>query len=153
MELYQVNWSWSKDTERFLRNITSGKTVLSLPCGMSKVGSVRADLDPKTKPDIICSLFYPPFKPLSFDTVICDPPFNYFNKFAWMLPLSDLAKDEFILCSPKILPRLKHFSRTLYATIQRNNFFIRNWIYFKRRSARIKSYRWLMKTQQTTLYK
>jgi len=60
VELYQLNWSWSKKTDKFLREITTGSTVLNMPCGMSKVGTTRADLDKSVKPDIICDLFHPP---------------------------------------------------------------------------------------------
>lgn len=40
IQVYQVNWSWNKDVDKWLRKISIGRT-LNFPCGMSKVGDVK----------------------------------------------------------------------------------------------------------------
>ena len=87
-QLYQVNWSWSHDLDDVLEKKFKGLTILNFPSGKSRIG-LRADLDPTVDPDILADLFLPQenFKPGSFEVVICDPPFQYYNKFKWVLDI------------------------------------------------------------------
>jgi len=120
-EAYQVNWSWNKKTDKWLQKMCIGRT-LNFPCGMSKVGDVRADLDPSVKPDVIADLLNPikwPWKRLEFDTVVCDPPFSFYSKFKWIFRLRDLTKRRIILSTPAMDIRLgKQWKREIWATSQ-----------------------------------
>lgn len=73
-----------------------------MPCGKSRAGDVRADIDPQFKPDVICDLFRPPFKHQSFDTVICDPPFAIYCRQKWALKIADLARKKVVLACPPV---------------------------------------------------
>ncbi|MFA7398394.1 MAG: hypothetical protein WC046_07915 [Candidatus Bathyarchaeia archaeon] len=99
IESYQANWSWTRHTEDWLKSqIEKGQTVISFPCGMSKIG-LRVDLDRKVKPDIIADIYHPPFKRYAVDVVISDPPFNMYGKgkkWFWVA-LADIARHKLIL--------------------------------------------------------
>lgn len=45
------------------------------------LGDIRADLDPAVFPHVICDAARLPFSDQSFDSVLCDPPYN--GKFRW----------------------------------------------------------------------
>jgi hypothetical protein len=81
--LYTVNKVlWSDSIQDFLPSLFSGRT-LHVCCGKSLLGDVRLDLDPENNPDIICDAadMKQFVKNNSFDTVLCDPPYN--GKFQW----------------------------------------------------------------------
>src|SRR5438094_1208238 len=40
------------------------------------LGDIRADLDPAVFPHVICDAARLPFSDQSFDSVLCDPPYN-----------------------------------------------------------------------------
>ena len=84
-----------------MRQQAEGYT-LNLPCGKSLVGNVRADIDPQFRPDVVCDLRRPPFKPGSFDTVICDPPFSLYNRFAWAWTIIRLARRKAMFSCPPV---------------------------------------------------
>ena len=106
---YQPNWSWDDHIEARLKKLCIGRT-LNFPCGMSQIGDVRADIDPNTNPDVIADIMKPfeTFKKFEFDTVLCDPPFKYFNKTGWVHEISKLAKKRVIFCSPNVAIHLKN---------------------------------------------
>lgn len=134
LKLYQPNWSWSDDTERWLRKMCIGYT-LNFPCGMSRIGDVRADLDPAVEPNFIMDLTKPDhwgFKRYQFDTIVCDPPFSIYsdfnkNKFIWKF--SDIARKRIIFSIPlvdvKISSRI--WKSTYYITKQSGAFYLRLW--------------------------
>lgn len=134
VKLYQPNWSWNDDTDKWLKNMCVGYT-LNFPCGMSKVGDVRADLDPTTNPDFLLDLTQPKtwgFQRGQFDTIICDPPFNMLSDFSrnkFIHVFSDLARKRIIFSLPlvdiKISSRI--WNSTYYITKQSSAFFIRLW--------------------------
>jgi len=131
-QFYQVNWSWNKDIDILLLKKFKNKTILNFPCGMSKIGT-RADLDPSVNPDIIADLMNSDFKPNSFDVVICDPPFKYYNRFKWLLPLANIAREYFILCTPVIFYSFKGFSDPeIIASRQKGNLFCRLFFIYKK---------------------
>ena len=74
---YQTNWSWDYETEKWLEAFCKNKNVLNFPCGSSKIGTVRADADPRIKPDVVCTFENHQFAEKSFDLVIFDPPFRF----------------------------------------------------------------------------
>jgi 16S rRNA G966 N2-methylase RsmD len=71
---------WSDSIQEFLQTLFVGKT-LHVCCGMSLLGDVRVDLDSNHNPDFICDAAKLCFSDDSFDTVLCDPPYN--GKFQW----------------------------------------------------------------------
>jgi len=133
VEEYKIGWTWSHRTEKWLRRkIWQYDSVLNFPCGKSQLGHVRVDIDPQHSPDIIADLHYPPFRNNAFECVICDPPYSLYNHFKWILKMSSIAEKKFILSSPKMVFRLKHFSRQLFATID-NIMWMRTWIFYTRK--------------------
>ena len=83
---------WPKEIETFLATLFIGKT-LHLCCGHSKLGDLRVDSDPLTQPDFLCEVEYIQdyFHDQSWDTVLCDPPYN--GKFKWNhLLLSEIGR-------------------------------------------------------------
>ena len=124
-KLYQANWSWNKNTDSLLNKLCKGRT-LNFPCGMSMIGDVRADIDPKVNPDIVADLLkpYEHFKKLEFNTVLCDPPFSMFNEFKWILKIADLVQDRFILSTPPMVIHLspKRWKKSYFVSEQGNLF-------------------------------
>lgn len=105
---YRPNWSWDYDIERELKKLCIGRT-LNFPCGNSMIGDVRADLDPRTAPDVFADILDPfeNFEEGEFDTVICDPPFSMYQKTGWCHEIAKLAKKRIIFCSPNVAIHLK----------------------------------------------
>lgn len=102
----RANWVHPPDVERWLSKMVTG-TSLNVCCGMSRVGDVRVDISEGTNRTEAGDLFNLRFLPLSFDTVICDPPFEYYNRFKWAQNLGHLARKRLILSVDRSLPRLK----------------------------------------------
>jgi hypothetical protein len=71
---------WPESIENFLATLFIGKTLHAC-CGKSLLGDVRLDLDRETQPDIISDSSKLSFSENSFDTILCDPPYN--GKFQW----------------------------------------------------------------------
>jgi len=71
---------WSDSIQEFLETLLIGKS-LHVCCGMSLLGDYRLDLDISNKPAIIADASRLCFAEDSFDTVLCDPPYN--GKFQW----------------------------------------------------------------------
>lgn len=130
--MYKVNWSWDKSLDLLLSKKFSGKSILNFPCGMSQIGT-RADIDKTTLPDIIGDIFNPAFKTRSYDVVICDPPFSYFNRFKWLLRISNIADKYLVLSTPNICYSFKGFSEPeIYAVRTKGRFFLRFLFVYKR---------------------
>ena len=108
-QLYQANWHWEKEIDSYLLKKFKNKSILNFPCGKSKIGT-RADLDPSVNPDIISDLMNCEFKPNTYDVVICDPPYNYFNRMKWLFPLANIAREYFVLSTPVIFYSFKGYS-------------------------------------------
>ena len=103
--LFKPKWFMGKNIEKKARDLCIGRT-LNFPCGMSQFGDIRADLDHTTKPDIIADLQQIPFKPRSFDTVFCDPPYQFYTSkkisWTWIYQISQIPRQRLILKTPKI---------------------------------------------------
>lgn len=79
--LYRVSKVlWPEEVEEALSGLLIPKS-LHVCCGMSKLGDVRLDNDKKHTPDIIADASSLPFSDKSFDSVLCDPPYN--GKMQW----------------------------------------------------------------------
>lgn len=102
---------------------------------MSKLGTVRADIDGTCKPDIIADYHYPPFRNNSFDVVIMDPVYSDFHSLKWLLGMKDLARTHFVLCTPAIIPMIKGFRRILYFSLKNNGIFIKLFIDYIKKPA------------------
>jgi len=134
VEVYKKNWSWSKDLERWFRHLSKKRYSLNFPCGLSQFGDIRADIDPKVKPDIICDLYNPPFRKGSFTFVLIDPPFRCYNRFKWLADLVNLSTDLVLISTPGIVPFIKGFKKELYSTLERGKFFVRHFVLYKKKN-------------------
>ena len=93
IQLFKKQWRDPKEIEDIVKQYNHG-IVLNMPCGESKIGSIRADIDPKVKPDIIVDMFNPPFKRSYFDMIYCDPPWDIdiFKRRRLAIILTNLLK-------------------------------------------------------------
>ena len=67
-------------------------STLHVCCGSSGLGDVRIDLH--TEADVKADMFHLPFRRETFDTVLCDPPWNlpYHVRFKLLYELRDVLK-------------------------------------------------------------
>jgi len=95
--IYTVNAVlWPKKVEKFVESKLIGNS-LHVCCGKSTIGLVRLDLFDETA-DIKADAAKIPFSDSSFDTVLCDPPYN--GKLQWnhdlLKELSRVSKKRII---------------------------------------------------------
>lgn len=87
---------WPKKVERFVETLFVG-TTLHLCCGKSTIGELRVDLFEKTA-DLKADSAKVPLPDKSYDTVLCDPPYN--GKMQWnhdlLSEMARLAKQRII---------------------------------------------------------
>ena len=140
LQFFEPASRWPYQIEAWLLKYTKGRLTLHIPCGLSKVGDVRADIDSCVKPDIICDIHHPPFRPHTFDLVITDPPWSNFSKQKWIHKLADLTKDEFLLNSPAMMYRLKNFTTKIILITRTNKMFIGIWTRYARKYKIISQY-------------
>jgi len=98
-ETFESEWIDHPDIKELVRSKLTGN-VLNLPCGLSEIGDVRADVDKSVSPDIVCDLTEPPFEKQSFDTVYCDPPYSMFapgQRMSWAKELYSIARKRLIV--------------------------------------------------------
>lgn len=79
--LFKKAWVWSESEEKLYRKLCVGST-LHLCSGYSLLGDTKLDINHDMKPDVVADVHYLPFKSLSFDTVIIDPP--WYGPQNWM---------------------------------------------------------------------
>lgn len=127
--LFIPEWYVGAAAERKIKQLLIGKT-LNFPCGISKFGDVRADIDLKVQPEVFANLKEPlkTFKPLEFDTVFCDPPFEFYTDnnigWKWIYKVAAIAKKRIIFKTPKIRVKLpKRAWKKHYVIIEDNNGF------------------------------
>ena len=102
----KANWIHPPNVEAWLGTMITGRT-LNVCCGMSRVGDVRIDTDENTNRTEEGDLFDLHIAEASFDTVICDPPFAYYNTFEWCQKLASIARKRLILSVDRSMPFLK----------------------------------------------
>ena len=92
-QLYQKNWRDPYEVETIVKKHLHGYS-LNMPCGMSKLGNVKADIDKKVNPDIEVDMFNPPFERSCFDSIYCDPPWgiNIMKRRRLAIVLTNLLK-------------------------------------------------------------
>jgi hypothetical protein len=71
---------WPEAVSETLQSLLIPKS-LHVCCGNSPLGDVRCDFDPAVKPDYVCDAANLPFEDDSFESVLCDPPYN--GKMQW----------------------------------------------------------------------
>ena len=134
------------NAEKFLGTFSEGFT-LNACCGLDPFGDVLMDvdidilkkvmnhrIDSFDKEYIQGDVKNLPFREKSFDTVICDPPFSFYNRVKWVFPLKDLARQKLILCTAPIDIKIRDADRELYA-IDGSTIFLRLWYVFTNRGA------------------
>jgi len=72
---FKKAWSWPYEVEAKIKELIEGYT-LHVCCGESTLGDVRINYPAKLGGNIIGDMFNLPIKPGSFDTVLCDPPWE-----------------------------------------------------------------------------
>jgi hypothetical protein len=88
---------WPESVSGLIGSLLIHKS-LHVCCGKSLLGDVRFDKDPCNNPDKIGDAASLPFPDESFESVLCDPPYN--GKFQWnhdvLSELSRVAKERII---------------------------------------------------------
>lgn len=97
-EIYKDKWHDPKKVNLLVKKFITGYS-LNLPCGMSKLCSIRADIDQNVKPDVVTDMYNPNFSNNLFDTIYCDPPWNipYDKRVPLVYKQFDLLKPGGIL--------------------------------------------------------
>jgi hypothetical protein len=115
-QVLQANWIAPSHVDEWLRKMIIGRS-LNVCCGTSLAGDVRLDIlpPPETTRTEEGDLFNLGYKARSFDTVICDPPFTYYNKRRWVFQLAQIACKRLILSSNQMVGlQLKNWDRRLF---------------------------------------
>ena len=73
--LFRRTWVWSEAEEKIYAKLCVGR-VLHLCSGYSELGDERIDINPNVRPSIVADVHHLPFRDLSFDTIIIDPPWH-----------------------------------------------------------------------------
>jgi hypothetical protein len=79
MKTYEVHWSHPKSVDSWLRTQIIGSS-LNVCKGRSNLGDVTIDIVRELEPTLLADLSHLPFENKTFDTIICDPPFDYYAK-------------------------------------------------------------------------
>jgi len=110
----QKLWIWEDWEEKFYASKCLGKT-LHVCCGESKFGDVRVDIQPHDE-DVLCMDYRNlEFADMSFDTVICDPPWGKREALdkglKWLNELKRVARKRVIIIHNSFFT-LKNFKLT-----------------------------------------
>jgi hypothetical protein len=98
---YRTEWRFTDEEEDWLKEMSIG-SVLHVCCGESELGTVRVDCDEKIDCEVRADVENLPFEKHSYGTVICDPPWSFYNRFRWVQELKDVAHSRVILSTPLI---------------------------------------------------
>lgn len=110
-QMFQPEWTDSMPVREVVRGLLEGD-VLCFPCGQSPLGDVSADVDAEVSPDVLADLEATPFKPNSFDTVYCDPPYEmYHGNQDWVRELWTVARRRLVLQTPMARVHVKGASK------------------------------------------
>ena len=108
--LFKANWHWPKRVEEIIKKKIKGYS-LHVCCGVSRLGDVKIDLLPQSKDVIKGDVRNLPFRPNTFDTVLCDPPWHMPYHLRWKLlfEIRDVCKwGGHIIFNSLWLPGIKH---------------------------------------------
>jgi len=93
---YHDSWRWTKREEKIVHSYCRG-SILHLCSGKSKMGDIRMDLYQHAT--IKADVLHLPFKSHSFDTIVCDPPWNMGFIARFWRELKRVAKRRIIVIS------------------------------------------------------
>ena len=115
-------------------------SVLHVCSGKSEVGDVRVDLTMKC--DVKADMMSLPFKDQSFDTVICDPPWQYFlgkwRAYAnFMFELRRVARLRIVVVIDNLHFDLKGWKDTTFVLRSNFGFFVKLLIIYDREQQRL----------------
>lgn len=132
-QVYQVNWSYhdGTSTTEAIKDWCIG-SILNVCCGKSKLGDLRIDISYNLKPDILADAHYLPLRKLSFDTIVLDPPYSYFNKFRWIHRIADTSKKRIVISAGQVAVRIPHFKLNEILAVITNTFYVKLWYVFDR---------------------
>lgn len=88
---------WPEEVTEILQSLLIPRS-LHVCAGLSPLGDVRYDNDTNNKPDVLGDAAKLPFADCSFESVLCDPPYN--GKFQWN---HDLLKELSRVTSKRII--------------------------------------------------
>lgn len=113
---YHAVWHTPTEIERWVWDELVIGECLVFPKGGSNIGHVQADVDPTTFPDVIADFYNPPFPAQSFDTVYCDPPFEYLvnQQRAFIPEILDLARQRVIFQTDRSSLSAKRWEKSFY---------------------------------------
>src|SRR5271157_6329808 len=66
---FKKSMTWEEDVSAFIASRLQGYS-LNIPCGSSKLGSVRLDIDPTVSPDKVADMNKLPFPDCVFDSAV-----------------------------------------------------------------------------------
>ena len=87
---FKKSMTWEEDVSAFIASRLQGYS-LNIPCGSSKLGSVRLDIDPTVSPDKVADMNKLPFPDCVFDSGVQDPPWKL-NFYQRMRPFFELIR-------------------------------------------------------------
>jgi len=114
VEEYQNTWRWHPKEEKLVHDRCIG-SVLHVCNGQSQLGDVKLDLF--TKCDIQASALALPFKNMSFDTVVSDPPWNLAFIPKYWKELKRVARKRVIVISLSAMKPGKGWSKPKYEVL------------------------------------
>lgn len=82
--------TWEKEVSEFIASRFQGYS-LNVPCGSSKLGSIRLDIDPAVAPDKVADMNKLPFPDCVFDVGVQDLPWKL-NFYQRMKPFFELIR-------------------------------------------------------------
>ena len=88
---------WPEEVTEVIKSLLIPRS-LHVCAGLSPLGDVRLDNDPSNKPDVLGDASKLPFEDRSFESVLCDPPYN--GQFQWN---HDLLKELSRVASKRII--------------------------------------------------
>ena len=72
---FRKAWSWPTEVENKIKELIEGE-CLHVCCGESSLGDVRINYPKKLNANVLADMFNLPIRAASFDTVLCDPPWE-----------------------------------------------------------------------------
>ena len=91
--ILQQSWVWEKEVIDFFSERIEGHS-LNVCCGLSELGDVRVDIDPKDFSVAKADMKDLPFDSNTFDTVFSDPPWKigFYDRFRPFFEMVRVAK-------------------------------------------------------------
>lgn len=109
--LFRKSFRWEYTVEKFVKSRIKGYS-LNVPCGKSKLGDIRLDLDPQLSMREAYDFFKDkiPYPNNTFDTIISDPPWkigHYFRPKLFFRLIEVLKPNGIIIYNATWIPTSK----------------------------------------------